>query len=580
MILFLAVGTLVTQSAIGQVVFRVLEPAPVQGFYELSHTSGTWGGNLNIAANAVQQFAVLGDDGTAADSLGCGNYVNGAAVNGKIAVIYRGTCEFGTKAKKAQDAGAVAVVVINNASGVIAMGVGTSGDGAGVTIPVVMISQETGALIRPALLAGTLKLFIGTKVGLFPNDLGITKHDIIRPGSFATPALIAQDTSEYKVLLGGKIRNFGNTAQSNATLTAKITLNGSEIYNQSGSVGSLAVNDSTDIRLPDFFIPNNNVAKYVLTYSVSSSSGADGDPTDNTISQDFHITNSVYSKSRYDFTANKPISTGGITSGDAPAKATTWGVLMYAPKASRIRVTGVQFAASTRQGSNESLQGELIKGTVFDWDDANQDGRINLGELVELGTDFYSYATDAQGEFVTLNFTNAIPLTDDRVYYISIAYEGVTKTVFYGSDDQTLYSYSITPYQQYFNPVVLNADQQDQIAYEAGFTSGATPALGVFTESNSNSSVSENELNLNLSVYPNPAKDVVNVTFGNVVSNAKVQLNVIDVTGRAVASQQYNITNGQNYVSINTADMANGTYFFKVSVNGQTVKSLPVVIAK
>ena len=55
----------------------------------------------------MEGTAVLVDDGTAADSLGCGVLVNNAAISGNIAVVYRGTCEFGVKALNAQNAGAI-----------------------------------------------------------------------------------------------------------------------------------------------------------------------------------------------------------------------------------------------------------------------------------------------------------------------------------------------------------------------------------------------------------------------------------------------------------------------------------------
>ena len=71
---------------------------------------------------------------------GCNPLINGVDVTGKIAVIYRNTCEFGTKALNAQNAGAVGVIIINRDPEVIEMGGGA--DGGSVTIPVVMLSDD------------------------------------------------------------------------------------------------------------------------------------------------------------------------------------------------------------------------------------------------------------------------------------------------------------------------------------------------------------------------------------------------------------------------------------------------------
>jgi PKD repeat protein len=91
---------------------------------------------------------VLVNDGTASPSLGCNALTNGGALNGKIALIDRGTCTFVNKVQNAQNAGAIACIVCNNVVGSpITMG-GASGT---ITIPAVMISQSDCALLKAQL---------------------------------------------------------------------------------------------------------------------------------------------------------------------------------------------------------------------------------------------------------------------------------------------------------------------------------------------------------------------------------------------------------------------------------------------
>ncbi len=54
-------------------------------------------------------------DGVANQSFtdACEDLVNANEIAGKIAMIDRGTCEFGSKALRAQQAGAVAVIICN-----------------------------------------------------------------------------------------------------------------------------------------------------------------------------------------------------------------------------------------------------------------------------------------------------------------------------------------------------------------------------------------------------------------------------------------------------------------------------------
>jgi len=71
-----------------------------------------------------------------------------SAVAGKIAVINRGTCEFGLKALNAQKAKAVAVIIANNQGGTTVIPMGAGAVGSKVKIAALMISQNDGAALK------------------------------------------------------------------------------------------------------------------------------------------------------------------------------------------------------------------------------------------------------------------------------------------------------------------------------------------------------------------------------------------------------------------------------------------------
>src|SRR3954468_18770550 len=80
----------------------------------------------------------------------CGPF-NPSAVNGSIALIDRGICTFAAKVAAAQAAGAIGVVIANNAPGLAGM----AGTDPTITIPSVIVRQEFGATLHQKLAAST-----------------------------------------------------------------------------------------------------------------------------------------------------------------------------------------------------------------------------------------------------------------------------------------------------------------------------------------------------------------------------------------------------------------------------------------
>ncbi|WP_394779131.1 PA domain-containing protein [Undibacterium sp.] len=89
-------------------------------------------------------------DQTNGTGLACNPFsaANALAVNGRIALVDRGVCGFAVKAKNAQDAGAIGVVIANNAAG---SAPGLGGADPTVVIPVLSVSQADGILLKSKL---------------------------------------------------------------------------------------------------------------------------------------------------------------------------------------------------------------------------------------------------------------------------------------------------------------------------------------------------------------------------------------------------------------------------------------------
>ncbi|MCP4122722.1 MAG: PKD domain-containing protein [Bacteroidetes bacterium] len=98
-----------------------------------------------IPATPLIGDVVIYDDGVELGSDACEAAINGNELDGKIALIDRGDCDFVVKVLFAQQAGATAVIMVNNVSGPpINMG----GVQPAINIPSLMITMDDGALLK------------------------------------------------------------------------------------------------------------------------------------------------------------------------------------------------------------------------------------------------------------------------------------------------------------------------------------------------------------------------------------------------------------------------------------------------
>ena len=127
---------------------RVNAPAAIAGEYAAVHAlSGATLQNPGVTAAVVQA-----QDGAGTSTDACEALTNAIAMSGNIALVDRGTCPFVTKALNAQNAGAVGIIIVNNAAGLPPdpmLGVDQN-----VVIPMTGISQADGTTLKAQLGSG------------------------------------------------------------------------------------------------------------------------------------------------------------------------------------------------------------------------------------------------------------------------------------------------------------------------------------------------------------------------------------------------------------------------------------------
>lgn len=144
-------------------------PSGIAGSYFA--TDATFGPGL--PSSPITADVVLIEDIISPINDGCDSVTNNNQLSGKIVLIDRGGCNFTLKVEKAQNGGALAVIIVNNVAGApIQMG-GTSNT---INIPSIMISQNDGNTLKAELAGNTVNATI--------SDGGVTSSTNTRDSDF------------------------------------------------------------------------------------------------------------------------------------------------------------------------------------------------------------------------------------------------------------------------------------------------------------------------------------------------------------------------------------------------------------
>lgn len=563
-------------AANSQVIFSVEAPSDIVGSYDLTYATNTdWGvSDLLDPANAVIDTLMFGEDGTAGTNPqgnpisqeGCSPLIND--LTGKIAVIYRNTCEFGLKAFNAQQAGAVAVVIVNRDDEVIGMGAGD--DGINVTIPVVMVSSSTGLLIKQKIEAGIpVVAFIGNKTGYYPNDLGSNRGKMLRPRFGAMPAALAQNASELSFNTGIWVYNFGYNAASNVVVTSTVARGGTNLYTQTSTPVNIAPGDSVQISFTAPFTQSSYpIGTYDLAYTMVSDS-TDSYDFDNTVSSTFDITEDMFSVAR--LVDGKPFINGGSRPSTNNSSFSTCVVFRNA-NASRLGARGLYFSAVKNQADGAITDEEIII-TAYKWNDAFVDlnGVTDVAQifqsLEQLASGSFFYEGDYQDSIMYAPFTTPFALLDNQRYLFCST--TTNTTVFLSYDRETKYEEI-----EAIDAQPTQAIESDG-AWSLGFVGGDVPSLGVDLMPASELGIFENNM-VESSSFPNPATDKITVQVAGFSGDAAVS--VTDLSGKVVMTKNVTIVGGQFDLNVN--GLNSGMYVFNMTmVDGKSSK-FNVVINK
>jgi hypothetical protein len=184
------------------------------GIMNVDYSQSAFGPSLPTTGNLGSLAAVATQTGETGPGCNTFNAANTAAVSGKVAIISRGTCSFAIKVKNAQNAGAIAVLLVNNVDGAIVPG----GSDSTVTIPSAGITTAAGNALKAAIIAA-VPYGSRTKAGLVSATLGTDPTRIAGADANGNPLLYTPST----LAPGSSVSHWDVTASPNLLMEPNIS---------------------------------------------------------------------------------------------------------------------------------------------------------------------------------------------------------------------------------------------------------------------------------------------------------------------------------------------------------------------
>ena len=357
---------------------------------------------------------------------------------------------------------------------------------------------------------------------------------------------ITQLDDSYEVAAYGE--NFGSTTQTNVAVDVDF---GSISYNY--VVGDVLSTD--EIVVSNIETPALAVGLYEGTYTVSSTEEVVGGDNygNNSLERNFEVTTDVYSQDGIDVQPASILSLGSLGSNSFTSElSNTVLAAMYHMRETENQVNGIQIALANNSAEGAELTISIIDTAVFLADGIGAVTGIN-GNYAESGI-YALTADDIANGYANIFFDAPVTLAPSAYFFAANCYYIEDQAVRV-LDDQTV----TQPW--YASMIHLVTDG-------SSYSNGNALAIRVLSGS---AGIEETENNI-FNVYPNPAIDVINVTF---TENFNGSVSILNVTGKEVMTST---VNGAQ-LSVSTDGLSSGVYYVKVN-DGMTSQIAKVVVKK
>jgi Secretion system C-terminal sorting domain len=355
----------------------------------------------------------------------------------------------------------------------------------------------------------------------------------------------------------GAVLNDGGVAQTAVKMDVNIT--GAGTYTQtSNTIASFPLYGTDTLRISTPAFTPSTVGVYNATYTVSQTE-ADQLISNNTASKSFKITDTVYARDAGGVGAglSSSLSSSDYVGGDVAGSMVA--SLYEFPAAGTITTASAYVATTTQLGAS------------FDFVLFNIDATGNFVEVASSDVYTVNVAAD-RNKWVTMPFlTGVFPVLAGESYILAVRQQGAPASDLDILSDLTLEN--TAPEQTAFVNTTGAAADWGWIQKVPFIRLNMTAInAGINETANSNAILLQN--------VPNPAIGSTTVNF-EIVNANNVSLSVYDVAGKLVKTiNEGNLSAGKHAITVKTADLDAGIYFYTLTVGDQHLTKKMSVMKK
>lgn len=478
-------------------------------------------------------------------------------LTGKIALIRRGDCEFGLKSFRAQQAGAIGVIILNrlyipDGGGLVNMGAGAYG--AQVNIPVVFLTREDGDIILEKLDAG-----IPVTAIFEVRPFGGPRHAY----SYQTPQSGIKQLEDVGITF---VNTDANTTIPSLTLSAEFTDPNGQTATISQTLTDVAPLSLNSVTFDDSYTPSA-IGEYTVVYSNSL--------TPDVLERKFVITDYTYALDDNNIVTN----TNGTIEPDSARFVEAFG---FRYDFGNFYRTGPTAQVATHASFMISNPDELYTGEAsadvfyINLYNADPDGNGSVpypaafvsysglnesgGPLIPVASAEYVLSdTDEGFQFITVEFPDPVNLAPNKIYLLMVEYNG--------SEAAT----GIPPKYAFGGTEIMAGGLGTAMFGDSLYTDGWFPLYGGTYNAivrlhldGFATSTTEPLDNSKVAVSPNPATSTVNLELSLDQTADVVEVRILDFTGRMVSMRQLeNVQNGT--FSFDVSKLPVGNYFLSIT---------------